>query len=91
MYNSAGDGLFYFNSSDGPSVAITAYPTPNTLAYTRSSYDNGKLTNYTWQIETANYYVDGDVMTFELPSGIRFTDATKAYGTSFWLDGELES
>ena len=30
-------------------------------------------------------------MTFALPTGIRFTDDSKAYGTSFWLDGLMES
>jgi len=35
--------------------------------------------------------MNGDVMTFTLPTGIRFTDDSKAYGTSFWLDGLMES
>lgn len=70
---------------------MNKYQTPNFIEYTRSSYENGAITNYTWQIETANQYRRGDKMKFTLPLGIRFTDNTEAVGTSFWLDGPMQA
>lgn len=70
---------------------MDGYQTPNFIEYTRSSYENGAITNYTWQIETANQYQNGDKLKFTLPYGIRFTDNTEAVGTSFWLEGPMEA
>ena len=46
---------------------------------------NGVNSNYTWTIKIGNYYVEGDIITIVLPKGIRFTDRSRCYGTSFWL------
>lgn len=50
---------------------------------------NGMNSNYTWTIKIGNYYEQGDIITVVLPKGIRFTDASRCYGTSFWLEGEI--
>jgi hypothetical protein len=42
--------LFYFNSSDGPSVVMTSAPPPNEIRYERSNEQNGVRSNYSWYI-----------------------------------------
>jgi hypothetical protein len=70
---------------------MTSVPTPASISYERSNEINGVKSNYTWSIETfANYYL-GDVMTMELPNGIRYTDDSKSIGVSFWIDSEQSS
>ena len=81
--------LFYYNNSVGPTVLMDGTDSPSDFEFSRSISKNGINSNYTWQIKIGNYYEEGDVLMVRLPTGIRFTDQSRCYGTSFWLDGEI--
>jgi hypothetical protein len=91
IFSAAEKPLFYFNSSVGPMVQMTSAPEPLSIYYERSDYTNGLKSNYTWYIQTSNNIIDGDIMNFELPLGIRFTDYSKAIGLSINVEGDMEA
>ena len=70
---------------------MSGYKEPESISYERTSEKNGEIGNYTWQVKPANYLEEGDRLQFTKPDPIQFTEVTKAFGTSYWLDGELES
>jgi hypothetical protein len=53
---------------------MTSAPNPIAISYERSNEINGVKSNYSWTIETFSKYYPGDIMTIELPNGIRYTD-----------------
>ena len=89
IYDADDNGLFYFNSSEGPTIKMSGFAEPNQIEYARSSYENGVMVNYTWQIKGANYLEAGDIIKITMPSPVRFTDDTLCYGTSYWMEGPL--
>ena len=90
IYNSNMKPLFYYNNSVGPTVLMTGTKGPGSFGFERSIAVNGQNSNYTWTIKIGNYYEQGDIVNIVLPTGVRFTDFSRCFGTSFWLDGEID-
>jgi len=89
IYDYSDELLYYFNEtlanmSTAPNVTMTGFSTPSDIEYTRTSEENGQITNYTFLVTAGNYYETGDVVFFTLPEGVRFTDNTECYETS-WI------
>lgn len=70
---------------------MTGTPSPQAISYERSSRINGIKSNYSWYIVTQNHYEEGDLITFELPVGVRFTDDSQAFGLSSNIEGLMQS
>ena len=85
IYNENMLPLFYYNNSVGPTVLMDSVDEPGDFGFERSISRNGENSNYTWTIKIGAMYVSGDIITIDLPKGVRFTDASRCYGTSFWL------
>ena len=51
---------------------------------------NGYNSNYTWTIKIGAMYVGGDIISVNLLKGIRFTNASRCYGKSFWIGNDAE-
>lgn len=81
--------LYRFNSTAGPTVTMTKYGEPYKLQYERTSTQNGVTGNYSWVIQPLSYLSVGDKFQFTMPSPTRFTDKTRCFGTSFWINEEL--
>lgn len=80
--------LYYFNQTRGPFVSMLSYRAPNSINYTRSTYENGQQANYTWRIVASNYLTEDDIFIFTLPSPIVFSPNTTMWGQSYWLKGK---
>jgi hypothetical protein len=66
---------------------MTKFAQPNSVKYNRSSFENGKLTDFTFQIKIKNYLESGDKLIFTMPTPVRFTSSSRCYGSSYWING----
>ena len=91
IYDGKDRPLYYFNSTNGPVVVMKGYKEPESISFERTSEKNGVMGDHTWQVKPSNYLEEGDRIQLTMPAPVQFTTATKAFGTSYWLDGELET
>lgn len=88
IYDKSQKLLYFYNITDVPVVAMTEYRTPNAIDYTRSTYENGKPSNYSWRVVASNYLTAGDQFVWTMPHPIVFSPNSTILGTSYWLKGE---
>jgi hypothetical protein len=61
-------------------MTMTEYRTPESINYTRSSYENGVQSNFSWRIVASNYLTEGDQFIFTLPHPVIFSQNSQIMG-----------
>lgn len=85
IYDRSKKLLYYYNITDEPTVSMTAYRTPNSINYTRTTSENGKRSDYIWRIVASNYLTEGDQFVWTMPHPIVFSKNSTITTSSYWL------